>query len=283
MLAFFKIAILLFFINSCEKLVAEDLLYKRILLYNHVKEKPITIVRPDSSKLLYNLGVCQNGQQIKYTKQIIKKRNSPTDLVVFFSSVLFIIIIVLIRMNVNTNYFQQLSDYYTLKLKSFESYSIFKTVIINLVFVLIISHIITTLKYNDAYTLFDKSRFLKFLIVTTSLLLAMKYFTNFILARVFNLNEFVSTLNFLWADSISIFASISLPLILIGSIRNTSMNEFILIGTIILLISIYLFSIIKLLYNEVNILKRNVINLILYIYTVEFIPLVLLVKYFKNI
>jgi hypothetical protein len=79
-------------------------------------------------------------------------------------------------------------------------------------------------------------------------------------------------------EMISIFVSISLPIVLISAIGSSPLNSIIFKLLFAFIVLLYFVLIIKFLYTELSIVRSNVINSIIYFYLVEIIPIVLLLN-----
>jgi hypothetical protein len=79
-------------------------------------------------------------------------------------------------------------------------------------------------------------------------------------------------------EMISIFVSISLPIVLISAIGSSPLSSIIFKLLFAFIVLLYVVLIIKFLYTELSIVRSNVINSIIYFYLVEIIPIVLLLN-----
>jgi hypothetical protein len=79
-------------------------------------------------------------------------------------------------------------------------------------------------------------------------------------------------------EMISIFVSISLPIVLISAIGSSPLNSIIFKLLFAFIVLLYFVLIIKFLYTELSIVRSNVINSIIYFYLVEIITIVLLLN-----
>jgi hypothetical protein len=79
-------------------------------------------------------------------------------------------------------------------------------------------------------------------------------------------------------EMISIFVSISLPIVLISAIGSSPLSSIIFKLLFAFIVLLYFVLIIKFLYTELSIVRSNVINSIIYFYLVEIIPIVLLLN-----
>lgn len=281
----FKIIISFIVLFLTVNLNAEsDLLKDKIIRYNKLEKNQFIAKRIDSSKLFYDLSYWSKNKDKKYLIHILKKREYKTNFNFFFYVLFVLIILSLIRYSSNINLAIQFTQFTKLRAKSTYEYGFMKALLINSIFIMILSFVIFSLiiLQFDLAILRSPSEILLFLISSISSCIFFKYFSNYFIIQTFGLKNKINKLKFLWIDFMYIFVSISLPLILLSTIMNSISQSIVLISILILYVILYIILIIKAFYINMNLLTNNVFKFIIYFYSVEIIPILLLLKYLKT-
>lgn len=262
---------------------ATDMLKLRILKYNHLENKKEAIAPVDSQKIFYNIGFINHNNKIAKSQSIIKKRKSSTNYFLFFILLSLVVLISIFRRNLNLDFNNQLAHFFKLKFKRVEEYSSTIAIAIHLLFAGVISYFITSIITNIRNQ-YDDSWIAVYKIVLLCVLgyVLLKYVIHFILSHTFYIRDVLNRLNHYRMDLLYIYICLSLPVAIAVSVRNDTNYFFINSAFILFFLFLYLYSIIKVMYNEMNIIQTSVIKFALYFYIVEFIPLILLLKYLRN-
>jgi len=282
---YFRIILLLLLTHSFSILNAEtDILKANIIRHNKLKTTDKTIQKIDSSKIFRDLNFLNNESNKKYSVQILRKRIQNTNINYFFYILGILLVVSIMRYTSKLNFKYQVSEFIKFKFKNISEYSFIQSIIINIIFALIISHIIYVFSIKSNYIEQSPQRVNQFIFISICIIMFLffKYMINFFIIKIFNLKNKIIKLKFVWIDFMYIFLSISLPLILISTLVIPSLQNLIIISISTILIVMYFFMLIKIYSININLLTNHILKFIIYFYTVEIIPILLLLKYLKT-
>ena len=282
---YFKLVIFWIFTLSGFFMNAEsDVLRENILKYNHIKERVSSSKKIDSSTLILSTDLTKVYPNTKYYSHIIKKRVLSNNIIFFIVCLIFILLISWIRIGLTINFSSQIRNFTKLKYKVNDNYSGHIVILINLLFIFL-SVFILSVFHLDSKTSVNSVMLSPISLVIFICLcsyVVFRYVIGWMVQYIFNQRQLISKLNYYWIDLIFIFLCVTLPLVLISSLTSFYSEHFIYHLILYLFLFMYLISFLKLLYNEMNNLKTSVVKYMIYFYIVEFIPLVLLMKFLRN-
>lgn len=285
MSVYFKFLLLWCLISSSTDILSQnDMLKDRITKYNNIKSIQPNIIRIDSAKIIMNTDYTKAYPNVEYSTHIIVRKKEKNSLLFFFTCLGFVLIISWIRIGLSMNFNSQVSNYFRLKHRIKIDYSKLVVLMINTIFILLIVHVLTKLFFGSSINL-DVSRTFSdsyVLLLLICLFVLFRYTIGFIVQSVFNQKQLFSAVNYYWIDLVFIYLCIALPLVMVVSVSNLYSEIIVYYFVILLFVVMYLVSFTKLLYNEMNNFRTSVIKFVIYFYTVEFIPLVLLVKFLRK-
>lgn len=279
---FRKISILFFLFCALNARADEDVLRLKILKHNDIviNKNEFTV---DSSKLFFNTSFVHNLESVSFSTHILKKRLQSKNYNYFFYILGILFILSVIRYSTNINFNFQFTQFIKLRSKTQNEYSLFKTAIIHSIFILIMSYLVFTLFFSklDFVKLANSTIFFNIIIVFTTIFILKNFINTFVLSMLGNNSRLIKIKN-IWLDYMYIFVSMSLPLILLSTIVDNSAQNIILVCVSIIMIILYLFILFKIVYTNFQLIVLNVFKFIIYFYSVEIIPILLSVKYFKS-
>ena len=254
----------------------KDLLYYQILKYNNIKEQPVVELTVDSIPIHLIQNTNQQFNKNKtYNKQIIKKRPVNNNYLLLFSIFLVFALLVLARASSKVSFQFQLLNYIKIRSKHFEKFGIFKVIVTNLLFIFLMAYICYYFfNFRKAIGELAWPLFMK-IFIGIAIVIFYKYVLSTIIAKVFHIKQAINVLQYYWLEMISIFVSISLPIVLISVIGSSPLSSIIFMLLFAFIVLLYFVLIVKFLYTELSIVRSNVINSIIYFYLVEIIPIVL--------
>jgi hypothetical protein len=254
----------------------KDLLYYQVLKYNNIKEQPAVELTIDSIPIHLIQNTNQQFNKNKtYNKQIIKKRPVNNDYLLLFSIFLVLALLVLARASSKVSFQFQLLNYIKIRSKHFEKFGIFKVIVTNLLFIFLMAYICYYFfNFRQAIGELAWPLFMK-IFIGIAIVIFYKYVLSTFIAKVFHIKQAINVLQYYWLEMISIFVSISLPIVLISAIGSSPLSSIIFMLLFAFIVLLYFVLIVKFLYTELSIVRSNVINSIIYFYLVEIIPIVL--------
>lgn len=281
----FKLLIFWIFLLSGFFMNAEaDVLRESILKFNNIKDKVSSSKKIDSSTLILGTDITKVYPNTKYSFHIIKKRVQSNNILFFIVCLIFILLISWIRVGLTISFSNQIRNFTKLKYKASDNYSGYIVVLVNLLFIFL-SVFILSVFYLDSKTSVSSvliSPIALVIFICLCLYIVYRYILGWMVQYIFNQKQLINKLNYYWIDLIFIYLCVTLPLVLISSLTNFYSEHFIYHLILYLFLFMYLISFLKLLYNEMNNLKTSVVKYMIYFYIVEFIPLVLLMKFLRN-
>lgn len=274
---YFKIFLLVIFFNSTNTISAQDLLEKRIIKYNKIEKKTIKV---DSNRLS-SIDFFIDKKIAKYSTQIIHTRKLERNYFSFFGCLILLLFFSFVRIMTKISFVDQFIRYIAPRGRSKAEIGILTSSIIFILFVLTVAYLLYSFISNTSTNIFIKHLYLK---ITASIFIfiVLKFFIYNFITSLFDLKNKIHQVQYYTFEFMYIFVAITLPIFFIGSVSSSSLQMPLYIGSFIALISIYLILIIKLIQTNFSLLTRHVFKSLIYFYTLEIIPILLLSKYFKT-
>lgn len=277
---YFRILIILLSINFIQLNASNDLLRDRIIRYNKIKTPLITI---DSQTCFYNLQLIDKTKDIKVSTQIIDTASKNNSTPYFFIILSICFILSLLRRLSQHSYSDFISNFFSLRIiHNRPEYNFVAVLFIALLFLLSVSYLVYFFLSFDGKPFFiSKNIFNKTLLIISSIVF-FKWIINKIIILIFDLKKNISEYNYYIVEFMYIFLSISLPLFFFATMLDAPLQKPIFISISVLLLLSYFVMWYKLIYTNSRLLTRNVFITLIYFYTLEIIPILLLSKYFKT-
>ena len=261
-----------------------DILKSRVYQYNHIKPTEGVHSRIDSTKVIHDLNYFNRIEDKLYAVHILKKRENNSNYISFFYLLILLFFLSILRYSSFSSINYQILQFVKLKVKNHEEYGVVKSIFILCLFILIVSFVLHSIYFKNTIGL-DKlvdSKTYNLVVISIFLFISFKYIINLIIVNVFKFKSKFLDFHFLLIDFMYIFVSITLPVILFSTVVNLFFKNIIIISVFVIFSFMYFYFILKLYYNNLNLLTRHVIKFIIYSYSVEIIPILLLLKYLKT-
>lgn len=273
----FKIVVLICFLSI--KLFSSDILLKNILIYNKIDPNPVVNSKPDSLKIFYPINIFKNNTSIKKSNQIIYKKTTRNNNFFFILLLFLAILCSLVRFSFINNFNIQFINFFKLKNKEIEEYQFIKKIFFNIVFLSFVGYLIYLLLSTITMNYMNNISILYMLIFVVTIYITIKNSILFIISKIFSLDKLYKTYQYIINDMISIFIVIGLPVFLLQTIAITQFKTTMLLFLIFILIFMYVFSFVKVIFNNIQLISTNFTNTIIYFIAIELIPLILFAKF----
>ena len=259
-------------------MISQDLLAKRIMIYNKIEEPRLEL---DSSKLFYNLKfTSENKDSVNRNIEIIQHRKNTTKSTSFFWLLLFLFIFSMVRYASGKKYSDLISGFFSFRITNLNSYGFLKSTLVTIAFIVLLSYSIARL-LDEHFKINTMDRNLIFIIFSIISILVFRFVIYRLVVYIFNLKNNISNFQFVVFDFMYIFVFISLPILFCTTIVVDTLVEPILIILSAVTFLFYLYASYKIIILNLHLLTRHVFKTMIYFYIVEIIPILLFLKYLK--
>jgi hypothetical protein len=263
---------------SSAQLISQDLLAKRIMIYNKIVEPKLEM---DSAKLFYNLKFTPEKKESVYRNiEIIQHRKNSTKSTSFFWLLLFLFIFSMVRYASGKKYSDLISDFFSFRIRNLNSFGILKSTLVTIAFIVLLSYTIARL-FDEHFKVNAIDRNLIFIIFSIISILVFRLVVYRLVVFIFNLKNNISNFQIVVFDFMYIFVFISLPILFCTTIVVDTLVEPILIILSAVTFLFYLYASYKIIILNIHLLTRHVFKTVIYFYIVEIIPILLFLKYLK--
>ena len=191
---FFKLVLFVcvLFLSS-SPLISQDLLAKRIMIYNKIEEPRLEL---DSSKLFYNLKfTSENKDSVNRNIEIIQHRKNTTKSTSFFWLLLFLFIFSMVRYASGKKYSDLISGFFSFRITNLNSYGFLKSTLVTIAFIVLLSYSIARL-LDEHFKINTMDRNLIFIIFSIVSILVFRFVIYRLVVYIFNLKNNISNFQF---------------------------------------------------------------------------------------